>query len=116
MRKKIAVLALMLFVTLMLCVLSSIVIATSARIWTDEADYSPEETVAIYGAGFLPDTAVSLEITRPDSTVETWNTATDADGNFATAYLLEGITGTYIVTATDGTNTATTTFTIKLPE
>jgi uncharacterized repeat protein (TIGR02543 family) len=83
----------------------------TAKIWTDKADYSPEETVKIFGTGFLPESTITIEVTRPDLTVEIWSVTSGLDGSFTTAYLLDGITGTYTVTATDGTNTATTTFT-----
>jgi hypothetical protein len=84
----------------------------TAKIWTDKADYSPEETVKIFGTGFLPESTITIEVTRPDLTVESWNATSDSDGNFTTTYLLDGITGTYTVAATDENgNRATTTFT-----
>jgi hypothetical protein len=86
--------------------------AASAVIWTDKPDYSPGETVTIYGSRFLGSTTVTVSVTRPDGTVDSWkNVITDPLGSFTTSYQLDGIFGTYTVTATDGTNTATTTFT-----
>jgi len=87
--------------------------AETAIIWTDKTDYTPSETVTIFGSGFLVNSVIDVQVTRPDSTVDSWNNVTsDAAGNFTTTYQLDGITGTYNVTATDGTNpTATTTFT-----
>ena len=83
-----------------------------ARIWTDKPDYSPGETVIINGTGFLASNTIYINVTRPNSSVNSGdNTTSDAEGNFTTTYLLDGITGTYTVTVTDGTNTATTTFT-----
>ena len=82
-------------------------------IWTDKTDYAPEETVTIYGAGFEPGGQLTVEVTRPDGWVDAWSVTADDGGGFETAYLLDGIEGLYTVVATDGTNTATTTFTDK---
>ena len=104
--------AITLFTTIIaLATISALVKAENAQIWTDKADYAPEETVIIYGSGFLPDATITITVTRPDSSVDSWAWAADVDGSFVTTYQLDGITGTYTVTATDGTNTATTTFT-----
>ena len=85
----------------------------TATIWTDKTDYSPEETVTIFGSGFLANAEVTVTVTRPDGNVNppAWTVTSDESSNFETAYLLDGILGTYTVVATDGTNTATTTFT-----
>jgi uncharacterized repeat protein (TIGR02543 family) len=89
--------------------------AETATIWTDKTDYTPSETVTIFGSGFLVNSVIDVQVTRPDSTVDSWNNVTsDAAGNFTTTYQLDGITGVYTVVATDGTNTATTTFTDKV--
>jgi hypothetical protein len=89
--------------------------AEGATIWTDKVDYAPEETVTIFGSGFNADAAVTGTVTRPDGVVDPWTTTADSAGNFEATYPLDGITGTYTVTATDGTNTATTTFTDVKP-
>jgi hypothetical protein len=85
----------------------------TATIKTDKTDYSPEETVTIFGRGFLANAEVTVTVTRPDGNVNppAWTVTSDESGNFETAYLLDGILGTYTVVATDGVNTATTTFT-----
>jgi hypothetical protein len=105
--------------------------AEGARIWTDKLDYSPGETVYINGTGFTPNTMITVNVTRPDGHVDSsLDQGTDvvrqiaivygpdgridpdgSDGCFTATYQLDGITGTYNVTATDGTNTATTNFT-----
>src|SRR2546426_11076 len=82
----------------------------SAAITTDKPDYHPEETVIINGTAFLADTTVMVGVTRPDGNYSAWNVTSDGSGAFSTSYQLDGITGTYNVEATDGTNTATTTF------
>ena len=87
----------------------------SASIWTDASDYSPEQTVTIYGSGFQASSTVQITVARPDSRADSWSVPT-VDGSFTTAYQLDGITGTYQITATDGTNTAATTFTDKVPK
>jgi len=89
--------------------------AAGAAIWTGKPDYAPGECVTIFGSGFLTDATVRVQVTRPDTRVNSWNVISDASGNFATNYQLDGIVGTYTVTATDGTNTATTTFTDDAP-
>jgi len=85
--------------------------AQEAYVWTDKEDYAPEETVTIYGAGFTPYSTVTVSLTRPDGHINQWNVAADEYGSFTTTYQLDGIAGTYTVTATDGANKATTTFT-----
>jgi len=82
---------------------------------TDKADYSPEETVTVFGSGFLANAMVTVSVTRPDATVSSWDVASGEDGCFTTTYLLDGIMGIYTVTATDGTNTETTVFTDATP-
>jgi hypothetical protein len=85
----------------------------TATIKTDKTDYSPEETVTIFGSGFLANAEVTVTVTRPDGNVNppAWTVTSDESGNFETAYLLDGILGTYTVVATDVTNTAIITFT-----
>ncbi len=82
-------------------------------LWTDKLDYAPGEVVTISGSSFLANTPVTVTVERPDGTKDTISPApvTDDAGNFNCTYQLNGIAGTYTVTATDGTNTATTTFT-----
>lgn len=98
----------LLFASVAFCSLSAS--AEGAMIWTDKQDYAPEETVTIYGSGFIPGSIIGISVTRPDGVVDTWSTMSDESGLLVTTYLLDGITGTYDVSATDGTNTATTTF------
>jgi len=81
-----------------------------ATIWTDKADYEYYETVSIFGSGFEALANVTVTIVRPDGASDTVCAVTDDVGNFTCTYQLNGIPGTYTVTATDGTNTATTTF------
>jgi hypothetical protein len=82
-----------------------------ASIWTDKGDYTPGETVLIFGAGFNPNAQISVSVIRPNGWIDNWYAYGDSIGSFETSYQLDGITGTYTVNATDGTNTATTTFT-----
>jgi uncharacterized repeat protein (TIGR01451 family) len=83
----------------------------SATVWTDKPNYGYWETVIISGSGFKLNTNIVLTITRPDSVVDTRSTTSDSSGNFICSYVLDGIIGTYTVAATDGTNTASKTFT-----
>ena len=83
-----------------------------ATIWTDQADYAPVDTPIIYGSGFLPNANITVSVARPEGTVNTWFTSSDDAGGFQTTYATDGLVqGTFAVTATDGTSTATTTFT-----
>ena len=87
--------------------------ADNLKIWTDKADYHPGETVTIYGTSFLPNTFIDLNVTKiKDGTNTLLESITDANGNFKATYQI-GTVGAplYSIKATDGTNTATTTFT-----
>jgi hypothetical protein len=64
----------------------------------------------IYGYGFNPSTQVTVTVVRPDLVEDIVQTSTDEFGYFACQYLLDGVHGTFTVTATDGVNVATTTF------
>jgi len=85
-------------------------------IWTadpngeNKTDFSPEEMVYIEGEGFLADTLVTISVTRPNGVVDTGTETTDPYGTFEYEYALDGITGTYDIFATDGTNIATISF------
>ena len=86
----------------------------TASIWTDKEDYPPDGIPMVYGAGFTPNSNITVTVTRPDTETNTWFLISDDSGSFTITYALDGISlsdGTYTVTATDGTNTATTTFT-----
>ncbi|MEM2181050.1 MAG: MopE-related protein, partial [Nitrososphaeria archaeon] len=95
--------------------------ASEARIWTDKEDYVADETVLISGEGFTAASGsnpVRIKITRPDDIVIEcpdgyWCTeplpTTSSFSNYP--YKLNGILGTYTVEASDGVNTATTSFT-----
>ena len=80
-----------------------------AVVWTDKSDYSPEETVTVFGSGFNVSVDVTVTVERPDGVIDSGLVVTDDVGSFTCTYQLNGITGTYTVTATDGTNTAATT-------
>jgi len=107
---KLSLISLALLVLVGVAVYSYFVLAT-AVVTTDKTDYSPEETVLISGSGFNPNTQITVSVTRPDSNTESENVMSDSNGAFTYNYQLDGITGTYNVVASDGTNTASTTFT-----
>lgn len=97
------------------------VIQTNAEpltpIWTTDeygvlkADFAPEEIVYIHGSNFLTNNNVDVSVARPDGTIDSGNSYSDETGSFVYNYQLDGIEGLYNVFATDGTNTAETTFT-----
>ena len=111
------IIVLVLFVSLTICTLGTLanfqVKAQSATIWTDKADYHPGETVTIYGTDFLPNVNVAVNVTQQsDGTVSNFNVISGSNGNFTASYQIGNVgAALYIVTATDGTNTAATTFT-----
>ena len=84
---------------------------SAAVITTDKENYFPEETVVITGSGFAVNATVTITVTRPDGNTTAWVVSSSEAGSFTTTYQLDGIEGTYTVEATDGTNSATTTFT-----
>jgi hypothetical protein len=88
---------------------------------TDKGDYGPGETVAVSGTGFLPETAYTIVITRPDGSIITGDgsytagsdtVTSDINGAITYSYILDGISGEYLVEARDGAGTtvATTKF------
>jgi hypothetical protein len=87
--------------------------ADTAMIWTDKEDYSPGETVSIYGSGFNANAEITITIVQPNGTVDTITANSDENGSFTAYYVIDNDdpVGLYTVTATDGTNTASTTFT-----
>jgi len=83
---------------------------TTPIVWTDKREYDPHSIAKIFGYGFNPFSTITVTIVRPDLVEDIVTTSTDEFGYFACEYLLDGIHGTFNVTATDGENTATTTF------
>ncbi len=82
----------------------------SATITTDQSDYQAGSIVTIYGQGFIPGSIVTVSVTDPSNAIQFWQVSADANGNYVTTYQLDHVFGNYSVNATDGTNTATTTF------
>jgi hypothetical protein len=103
-----------LLMVVILAVLPALSYASGASVWTDKENYASDETVTIYGSGFSHGATVTITITAPDLTNATIYVETDESGGFVAYYKLDGMEGTYTVTATDGTNMATTTFTEPL--
>lgn len=92
---------------------SAYVNAENAMIYTDKDDYSPGETVTIYGSGFNASASIQITIQQPNGSIDNITTTSDANGNFAAYYTIDNTDpiGLYTITASDGTNTASTTFT-----
>jgi hypothetical protein len=84
-----------------------------AQVWTDKEDYHPGELVTIFGSGFIANTPVAVVVTKlKDNTTTSWSTGSDAQGNLTTTYQIDAQGAPlYSIEATDGTNTATNTFT-----
>ena len=79
-------------------------------VWTDKKEYDPSATAYIFGYGFNPFADITVSIVRPDLVEDIVTTSTDEFGYFSCEYVLDGIHGTFNVTATDGENTASTSF------
>ena len=112
--KKIEILFIALLISTLFCTLADLQVqAQTATIWTDEADYQPGEIVTIYGTGFIPNAYVTLNASKQSmDSYTTWNLTSDVNGNFTTTYQIDNIgAALYVLTATDGKNSATTTFT-----
>ena len=97
---------------------------TTDELGVEQSDFAPGDMVYIHGEGFEPYTQITqIDITRPDPdfTVESCPLAgrcdailpiTDDAGAFSYyVYDLNGIEGTYIIDASDGTNSAQIMFT-----
>ena len=74
------------------------------------AKYWFGDVAIITGTGFTPNTTVTLSVTNPLGVVVSWSVVSDENGGFTTSYIVDGVLGTNTLVATDGTNTATTTF------
>lgn len=87
-----------------------------ALIWTEDVegnirtDFEQDENVHICGSGFNSSSQIDITITQPDNTTFQDSTFSDDNGGFVYIYQLDGMVGTYYVTATDGVNSASTTF------
>jgi len=60
--------------------------ADTAMIWTDKDDYSPGETVTIYGSGFNPNAEINITIFQPNGELYTTTAYSDNDGSFTAYY------------------------------
>ncbi len=97
-------------VAILSVVVPALNVHASATITTDQSDYMAGTIVIIYGSGFIFGGVVTVSVTDPSNAVQSWSVTADPYGGFATTYQLDHVFGNYLVTATDGTNTATTTF------
>jgi len=83
---------------------------SQSRIWTDRSDYPPASVVTIYGTGFAPSTFVTLTVTNPDSSTDSWTVTSDGAGGFVTTFQMQVPGIHYGVTAKDGTDYAQVAF------
>src|SRR5436190_689334 len=44
-------------------------VVPSATVFTDKADYHPEETVSIFGDGYDAGSALTMQVIRPDGSI-----------------------------------------------
>ena len=64
--------------------------------------------MTIAGSGFTANGTVNISVLRTDRNTDTLSATADGSGGFTTVYNPPLIPGRYKITATDGTNTATT--------
>jgi hypothetical protein len=84
---------------------------TGTQITTDRNKYGVGETMIVSGSGYTPGQSVSISVLRPDHATDyVSGVIADATGNFSAEYVpsLPLVPGRYKITATDGTNSATT--------
>ncbi len=89
---------------------SAVNVHGTAIVTTDLSDYQAGSVVTIYGSGFAAGATATVSVTDPNNAVTSWRVIVDSFGEFTTTYQLDHVFGNYLVTASDGTNTATTTF------
>ena len=118
--KQILVLAVALVILLSMGVGPFVHASTSgATLTTDKQDYSPTQTVYITGNGFTPSPNVVITVQRPDLSVQSCVLSSTpgfldpcpTTSSFTVRYQLDGILGTYVVTATTVTDNVQTSFT-----
>jgi len=85
--------------------------ALAASVYTDKTDYSPNEIVIITGEGFIANHFVWLTIVTPSGYTYHPTSHTNSSGIFVYSFTAGLVYGTYNITATDGTSSASTTFT-----
>ena len=88
---------------------------SSAAIYTDQQQYIAGDNATIFGSGFLANSTIDVSVLQPDNTTVNMSALSDGNGNFTTVYQVPGLNGNYTVTATDGINTANTTFNDPIP-
>jgi len=107
------------FFALIISIVSSFIIIpafSGPQIWTEDdqgnprTDFESYENVYIRGSGFNENAQINIIITRPDNVGGNYSTSSDENGWFLYIYTLDGMLGTYYVTATDNVNSASTTF------
>ena len=114
--KKAGSFGLLVLITMVLVAIVALPVSSQAQIWAGDeqgnarTDFGPEENVYIRGSGFNPNAQINISITRPDNVVENYSTSSDENGCFLYIYTLDGLRGTYYVTATDGVTFENTTF------
>src|SRR5579864_987950 len=82
---------------------------TVATIVTSQKFYSVGETMTVLGKGFTPGVGIAISVLRPDHQTDVVNgTIADGTGSFSSNYTPPLMPGRYKITATDGTNSATT--------
>ncbi|MFH1107057.1 MAG: hypothetical protein V1787_04115, partial [Candidatus Micrarchaeota archaeon] len=92
------------------------VAASQAALAADKAGYLPAESAILSGSNFLPASQIGLTLTLPDGTVEELPPLTSDDsGAFSTSLQLSSAEGQYMITATDSTNSAESSFSVAVP-
>lgn len=104
--------ALFIFAALAITQISFVNPLLSPTLSTDKLDYGPNQVVQITGSGFSFSSSVTLTLSGPAGFSDyTWTTTSDDKGYIITSYGLGLTVGEFTLTATDGHNSAETTFT-----
>lgn len=94
--------------------------AEGAEIFVDHGYYHPSDTVFLNGSGFAPNAAITITISDPQGQFadRTLSASADELGALETSFIAdpEGNLDTHIVEATDGTDTAWTSYQVVAEE
>jgi hypothetical protein len=68
----------------------------------------------VHGVGFIANAMVTITYSEDSGAIDVATATADADGNFMVSFTVPpGIAGSHVITATDGTSTVTSDFTIE---
>jgi hypothetical protein len=70
--------------------------------------------LTVYGVGFVAEAMITITYSEDKGVITVANATADADGNFMASFTVPpSVAGSHVITATDGTSTVTSTFTME---